>query len=89
MTADSNENAPQSRGRFRLGVALIVLSGILWFSLFAIPFLPMTVAGKASLGTAVFVGVQIAWWAGAALVGPEAVNKMKSWFKRNGDGPVE
>lgn len=65
-----------------MGVVLILLSGVLWFSLFAIPFLPLTVAQKAGLASAVFLGVQIAWWGGAALVGPQAVARLKSWFSR-------
>ena len=66
----------------RIGIALIALSGVLWFSLFAIPFLPLTVAQKSGLGAAVFVGVQIAWWTGAAMTGPEVVRKIKGWFVR-------
>jgi hypothetical protein len=64
----------------RFGVALILLSGVLWFSLFAIPFLPLTVGQKAALAGADFVGVQIAWWAGAALAGPQFVARLKSRF---------
>ncbi len=63
----------------RIGIALILLSGMLWFSLFAIPFLPLTVGQKAALAGADFVGVQIAWWTGAALVGPQTVARLKSW----------
>ena len=66
----------------RIGIALILLSGMLWFSLFAIPFLPLTVGQKAALAGADFVGVQIAWWTGAALVGPQTVTRLKSWFGR-------
>ena len=66
----------------KIGVGLILLSGVLWFSLFAIPFLPLTIGQKAALAGADFVGVQIAWWVGAALAGPELVAKLKSWFKR-------
>ncbi|MEM7011765.1 MAG: transporter suffix domain-containing protein [Verrucomicrobiota bacterium] len=64
----------------RIGIVLIVLSCVLWFSLFAIPFLPLTVAQKTGVGAAVFVAVQIAWWSGAALTGPGVVRKMKAWF---------
>jgi hypothetical protein len=69
----------------KIGVGLAWLSGVpgvLWFSLFAIPFLPLTIGQKAALAGADFVGVQIAWWVGAALAGPELVAKLKSWFKR-------
>ncbi|MFT5095614.1 MAG: hypothetical protein ACI93T_004463 [Porticoccaceae bacterium] len=66
----------------KMGVGLILLSGVLWFSLFVIPFLPLTIGQKAALAGADFVGVQIAWWVGVALAGPELVAKLKSWFKR-------
>ncbi len=62
----------------RIGVALILLSGMLWFSLFAIPFLPLTLGQKAALAGADFIGVQIAWWIGAVLVGPQMVARLKS-----------
>jgi hypothetical protein len=64
----------------RVGFVLIMLSGVLWFSLFAIPWLPLTVAVKAVLAGGVFLGVQVAWWSGAALVGPRTIARLKAWF---------
>jgi hypothetical protein len=66
----------------RIGIALILLSGAMWFSLYAIPFLPLTVASRTALAAAVFVGVQFAWWGGAALAGPQTVTRLRSWFRR-------
>ncbi len=66
----------------RIGVALILLSGVLWFSLFAIPFLPLTAGQKAALAGVDFIGVQIAWWTGATLAAPETVRRMKALFQR-------
>ncbi|MEL6110884.1 MAG: transporter suffix domain-containing protein [Planctomycetota bacterium] len=72
-------------GRFtHLGIALILFSGVLWFSLFAIPFLPFSTANKAMIGGAVFIAVQIAWWGGAALAGPRVVGKVTRWYRREG-----
>ena len=65
-----------------VGVTLILVSGVLWFSLFAIPFLPLTIGQKTALGAAVFVVVQIAWWTGAAIAGPGVVKTMTGWFRR-------
>lgn len=65
-----------------IGIVLILVSGILWFFLFAIPFLPLTVSQKAALAGADFVGVQLAWWTGAALAGPRMVTRLTSWFQR-------
>lgn len=66
--------------RSRIGIALILISGVLWFSLFAIPFLPLTVGQKAAFAGTLFVAVQIAWWAGAALAGPQLVSRL--WPRR-------
>jgi hypothetical protein len=78
-----SEGEPVAGGTVaKIGIGLILLSGVLWFSLFAIPFLPLTIGQKAALAGADFVGVQIAWWVGAALAGPKLVAKLKSWFKR-------
>ena len=63
-------------------MVLILLSGVLWFSLFVVPFLPLTVGQKAGLAGAMFVGVQVAWWSGAALVGPRTIERMRSWWRR-------
>lgn len=66
----------------RIGMLLMLLSMILWFSLFAILYLPLTIGQKAALAGADFVAVQIAWWTGAALVGPQTVARIRSWFRR-------
>jgi hypothetical protein len=72
----------KSRIAARVGIGLILISGVLWFSLVAILFLPLTGGQKTALAGAVFVGVQIAWWSGAALAGPQTVSRLKSWFHR-------
>ena len=75
----------RSEGRYpwaKLGIVLILISGVLWFSLFAIPFLPLTTGKKALLAGVVFGGVQVAWWAGAALAGPRVAGMIRSLFRR-------
>lgn len=67
----------------KIGIGLILLSGVLWFSLFAVPFLPFTTGKKALLAGAVFIGVQIAWWTGATLAGPRVVRKVTGWMRRS------
>jgi hypothetical protein len=68
--------------RVRVGIALIVLSCVLWFALLAIPFLPLTVAQKSALGFSTFVAVQVAWWGGAAIAGPTAIRRLIGAFRR-------
>jgi hypothetical protein len=73
----------KSRSAAKIGMGLILLSGVLWFSLFAIPFLPLSVGQKAALAGVDFVGVQIAWWTGATLAGPKTVAWLKSLCRRS------
>jgi hypothetical protein len=84
-----NESTVGKITKVRLGVALILVSGILWFSLFAVPFLPLTVGQKTVLGGSLFVGVQLAWWSGAALAGPQMIQKLTGWFRRSRNRPPD
>lgn len=84
-TPDPESPNRSSRTAARVGFGLILLSGVLWFSLFAIPFTQFSVGEKTAIAAGVFVGVQIAWWSGAALVGPAAVSRMKAWLRRSRD----
>lgn len=78
--ADERSRRP---AMIRLGLALILLSGVFWFSIFAVPFLPLTVARKTVLGGGLFVAVQIAWWSGAALAGPAVAGTITDRFRRS------
>lgn len=64
----------------RLGIFLILLSGVFFFSMLSVPWWPLEISSKAIAGGVLFVGVQLAWWVGAALLGPAALRMMKSWF---------
>ncbi|MGI9517170.1 MAG: hypothetical protein ACR2NP_09000 [Pirellulaceae bacterium] len=74
---EKNTKAPLS-GWGKLGIALILLSGVFFFSMFAVPWLPISGSQKVILGGALFAGVQIAWWTGAALAGPTVVGAIRS-----------
>ena len=73
----------------RFGGILILISGVLWFSLFAIPFLPLPGSRKVMLAGAVFVGVQLTWRSGAALVGPRVIQKLAGWFRNARNRPSD
>lgn len=85
---NQTKDNPLLRGRdkgktvARIGVGLIFLSCVLWFSLFVIPFLPLTDVQRVVTIGAVLVGVQFAWWSGAAIVGPQAIAKLWSWCRK-------
>lgn len=86
---DAVANGPPQTMRTRLGIALVVFSGVLWFSLFAIPFFPLQTGQKAAAAGTVFVGVQITWWGGAALAGPRVMTSLTKWFRGLRNRPTE
>jgi hypothetical protein len=61
---------------------LILLSGVFFFLMLSVPFFPISDGKKALWGGSLFVGMQIAWWTGAACIGPAAVKKLGARFKR-------
>lgn len=83
-TDDQNHSrTPESRNpriRVRIGIVLVFVSCGMWFSLFVVPFLPLTLSQKTLLAGGIFVGVQVTWWSGAALAGPSFVRKLRLAF---------
>lgn len=75
------ERAPR-RGWAFVGVVLMSWSLLLWVSLLGVPFLPMSVATRGTVATGVIVVAEVAFWGGAALAGPEAARRMRSWWRR-------
>ena len=65
-----------------VGVILMSASLGLWFLLPGVPFLPLSVAVRGTVGTALIVVAEVIFWGGAALAGPEAARRMRSWWRR-------
>ena len=65
----------------RVGIVLLALSFALWLPIPVVPFLPIDIEVKAGLGAGFFLVAEIFFWLGAALVGPEALKRMRSWFR--------
>ena len=65
----------------KIGVVLMGLSVALWVALPVIPFLPIDVGMKATVAGSQIVVAEIAFWLGAALAGPEATRRMRSWWR--------
>lgn len=78
----SDNAAPAPLLRVRIGIGLILLSGVFWFSLLAVPFVPITGTQKTALTAGLFIGVQVAWWTGAAIAGPTAVRRLLDATRR-------
>ena len=66
----------------KFGVFLILLSGVFFFSMLSVPWLPIGGRYKVIIAGVLFVGVQVAWWVGAAFVGPAAIGTVLSWLRR-------
>ncbi len=65
-----------------VGVILMSASLGLWILLPGVPFLPLGVAARGTVATAVIVVAEVIFWGGAALAGPEAARRMRSWWRR-------
>lgn len=75
-----------ARGPFgrwaRLGTILMVLSLPIWPLLLLVPFLPLGLAAQGAVATGMVVLAEILFWGGAALAGPEAARRFRSWWRR-------
>ena len=66
----------------RFGVGLIVVSMLLWVPLPVLPFLSVDGTTKVSVAGGLVVGAEVTFWLGAALAGPAAARRMRSWLWR-------
>ena len=71
----------------RAGAVLLVASALLWAPLPIVPFLPLSAGAKVAVGTGLVVVAEIAFWAGTALAGPEALRRIRSWIRDRGRRP--
>ena len=65
----------------RVGVTLMVASLPLWLVLPVLPFLSISGRAQATVAGMTVVLAELAFWGGAALAGPAAVRRLKSWWK--------
>ena len=71
-----------------VGLGLIVISSLLYAGLLAVPFLPLSLEGKAAASVALVVAGEAAFWTGGALLGRELVSKYRRmldprrWLRR-------
>ena len=79
-TPPTGPTPPRSRWAVA-GVLLMSLSLLLWVCLLGVPFLPIGMAGRGAVATTVIVVAEVAFWVGAALAGPEAARRMRSWWR--------
>ena len=82
-------SSPPSTGRNSVsnlwafaGVILMGLSLFLWVCLLGVPFLPLSVAARWTVATALIVIAEVAFWLGAVMAGPATLRRMRSWWHR-------
>ena len=82
-------SSPPSTGRNSVsnlwafaGVILMGLSLFLWVCLLGVPFLPLSVAARGTVATALIVIAEVAFWLGAVMAGPATLRRMRSWWHR-------
>ncbi len=73
----------RTSGFARLGWALLVASVLCWVPLPILPFVPIETESQITYAGVLVVSAEVAFWSGAALAGPEAARRMRSWWRRN------
>jgi len=74
--------------RIIIGTSMMVLSTLIFFAIFGIPFLEISAAKKVTLTTICIVSMEILWWLGVLVLGKELWNKYKhhlnpkNWFRK-------
>jgi hypothetical protein len=84
---EREEWPPRSRFVAQAGVVLLVLSVVLWLPLPILPFLPIDGADQLAIAGGLVISAEVAFWTGAALAGPEAARRIRSWWRRSDRGP--
>ena len=85
--SEARSEARARGGRWtRVGVILMGSSLPLWPALLGVPFLPLSLAAQGVVATGIIVVAEVAFWGGAALAGPEAARRMRSWWRRRPAG---
>jgi len=81
--------------RIIIGTSMMVLSTLIFFAIFGIPFLEISAAKKVTLTTICIVSMEILWWLGVLVLGKELWNKYKhhlnpkNWFRKQDPGKTE
>ena len=79
----------EQKNQIKLGIALILLSGVAFAVMLIIPFLNLENKYKVVGSTAAFVAMEVLFYVGGFFVGKELFKKYqsylnpKNWFKKN------
>jgi hypothetical protein len=64
----------------RFGIILILISGVFFGLILAVPFLTYTIGQKGIITTGLVICGEIAWWVGVVILGKEVVERYKKYF---------
>ncbi len=88
-----------SRSILIIAVALIILSGISFGLILAVPFFPISLTKKGIYVTALIITGEITWWTGIAVAGKQVIARYGKYFnpltwpvfmkKRSGQNPLD
>jgi cytochrome c biogenesis protein CcdA len=67
--------------KFKLGIILLIISVIIFFALFVMPFISMGTKIKITISTVLIIAGEVLFWTGTLLIGKEVWNKYKSYIK--------
>jgi predicted permease len=83
-TTDDASPEPAGRRRLRkrakIGIVLIILSFLIWFAIFAVPFLPYSGRVKWIVGVVLVICCYSSWFLGLFLAGREVAAPIMAWF---------
>ena len=83
------------RWKFRIGIVIILISILIFFALFAIPFLSVSVKTKLALTPVLLVTGEVMFWLGIVLIGKDVYLRFKAtlksgeWMSRKGKSPED
>ena len=68
------------RKRAKIGIVLIILSFLIWFAIFVVPFLPLSGRVKWTVGVVLVICCYSSWFLGLFLAGREVAAPIMAWF---------
>ena len=69
------------RWKFKFGIVIIVISIVIFLTLFAIPFLAINVKTKLALTPVLLVAGEVMFWLGIVLIGKDVYLSFKAKLK--------
>lgn len=67
--------------KFQFGIVIVLISIVIFFVLFAIPFLSLNIKTKLALTPVLLVAAEVMFWLGIALIGKDVYLNFKARLK--------